>query len=132
MIPIQLYTSPTAKFDGLKLTGNLLACSIQANFLNGTCLEYDLQGHPLRPSEVEHLVQSLLSICSTSQSASFGRLLDVNLAPSNVMISAVRLHRSLSSAVYAGPLSSVCLTSLTIDSEDASQASGGKIILNED
>jgi len=34
--------------------------------------------------------------------------------------------------VYAGPLSSVCLTSLTIDSDDASQASGGKIILNGD
>ena len=130
MPQIPLYTSLTAKLDGLKLTENLSACSIQAKFQNGTCLEYDLQGQPLKLSGVEHLVQNLLSICSTSQLVSFGKLLDVNLAPSNVTISAVRLHRSSLSGVSAGPLSSVYLTSLTIDSDDASQASGGKTILS--
>jgi hypothetical protein len=132
MPQIPLYTSLTAKLGGLKVTENLSACSIQAKFQNGTCLEYDLQGQPLRLSGVEHLVQSLLSICSTSQPTSFGKLLDVNLAPSNVTISAVRLHRSSLSGVYAGPLSSVYLILPTIDFDDASQDSGGKIILNED
>ena len=56
--------------------------------------------------------------------------MDVNSPQSNVTISAVRLHRSSSSGEFAEVLSSVCLTSLTIDSDDASQASGGKTILN--
>ena len=132
MKQIPLYMSPIAKLDGLKLTENLLACSIRVNFQNGTSVEYDLQGQPLKPLAVERLVQSLLSICSTSQSASFGKLLDVNLAPSNAMICAVRLHRSLSSEVFAGPLLSVYLTSLTIESDEPNQANGGKIILSED
>ena len=132
MPQIPLYTSLTAKLDGLKLTENLSACCIQANFQNGTCLEYDLQGQALRLSEVEHLVQSLLSICSTSQPTSFGKLLDVNLAPSNVTISAVRLHKSLSSGELGEVLSSVSVILPTIDFDDASQDSGGKIILNED
>ena len=132
MPQIQLYTSLTAKLVGPRLRENLSACSIRAKFQNGTCLEYDLQGQPLRLLGVEHLVQNLLSICSTSQLVSFGKLLDVNLAPSNVTISAVRLHKSLSSGECVEVLSSVCLTSLTIDSDDANQASGGKTILNED
>ena len=132
MPQIPLYTSLTAKLVGPRLIENLSACSIRAKFQNGTCLEYDLQGQPLRLSAVEHLVQNLLSTCSTSQSVSFGKLLDVNLAPSSVTISAVRLHRSSLSGVYAGPLSSVCLILPTIDLDDASQDSGGKIILNED
>ena len=132
MTPIPLYTSPTLKLDGLKPTESLLACCIQANFQNGTCLEYDLQGQPLRLSGVEHLVQNLLSICSTSQLVSFGKLLDVNLAPSNVTISAVRLHRSSLSGVYAGPLSSVSVILPTIDLDAASQDNGGKTTHNED
>mgnify|MGYP000002088442 CR=1 FL=1 len=125
MTQIQLYTSPTVRLDGLKLTGNLLACSIRANFQSGTCLEYELRGQPLKPSEVEQVVQNLLSTCLTSPLRSFAKLLDVNLAPSNVTTSAVRLHRSLSSAGSAEVLSSVCLTSLTTESEEPSQASGG-------
>ena len=132
MTPIPLYTSLTAKLDGLKLTGNLLACCIRVSFQSGTYLEYDLQAQPLRPSAVEHLVQNLLSICLTSQLTSFGKLMDVSSPQSNVMISAVRLHKSLSSGECVEVLSSVCLTSLTIDSEDANQASGGKTIHNVD
>ena len=132
MTPIPLYTWQTAKLDGQKLTENLSACCIRVNFRSGTYLEYDLQGHPLRPSEVERLVQNLLPICLNSRLRSFEKLLDENLAPSSVTISAVRLHRSLSSVVSEDPLSSVYLTSLTIDSDDANQDNGGKTIRSED
>ena len=88
-------------------------------------------GATLKHSEVEQVVQNLLSTCLSSPLRSFAKLLDANLAPSNVMISAVRLHRSLLSAGSAEVLSSVCLTSLTIDSDDASQANGGSTILSE-
>ena len=130
MPQIQLYMSLTAKLVGPRLTENLSACSIRAKFQNGTCLEYDLQGQPLKLSEVEQVVQNLLSICLSSPLTSFGKLLDVNLAPSNVTISAVRLHRSSLSGVSVGPLSSVCLILPTIDLDGANQDSGGKIIHN--
>ena len=132
MTQTPLYMSLIAKLAGLKLTGNLLACSIRVNFRSGTYLEYDLQGHPLRPSEVEQVVQNLLLTCLSSPLKSFGKLLDANLAPSNVTISAVRLHRSSWLGESGEVLSSVYLTSLTTESDDASQDSGGKIILNED
>jgi len=127
-----VYTSLTQKLDGLKPTENLLACSIRVSFQSGTYLEYDLQGQRLEPSAVEHLVQNLLSICLTSPLKSLGKLMAVGSPQLNATISAVRLHRSSSSEGFVGPLSSVCLTSLTIDSDDASQANGGRTILNED
>jgi ribonucleoside-diphosphate reductase alpha chain len=83
--------------------------------------ELDLRGPHLKPSGVEHLVRNLLSICLTSPLKSFGRLLDANLAPSSVTISAVRLHRSLLLEEFGEVLSSVYLTSLTTDSADANQ-----------
>ena len=89
-------------------------------------------GQPLKHSEVEQVVQNLLSICLSSPLRSFGKLLDANLVPSNVMISAVRLHRSSSWEESGEALSSVYLISLTTESEELSQASGGKIIPNED
>ena len=132
MTPIPLYTSLTAKFDGLKHIENLSACSIQVSFQNGTSVEYDLRGQPLKPLEVERLVRILLLTSLNLPLKSLGRLLDVSFPPSSVTISAVRLHKSLSSEELEGPLSSVLVTSLTIDSDDASQDSGGKTILNED
>ena len=131
MTQTPLYMSLTQKLGGLKPTENLLACCIRANFQSGTFLEYELQGQPLKLSEVEQVVQNLLSICLSSPLRSFGKLLDANLAPSNVMISAVKLHRSSSWEASGEALLSVCLTSLTIDSEDASQASGGRTIRKE-
>ena len=95
-------------------------------------MEYDLQGQPLKLSEVERLVRSLLLISLNLPQKSLGKLLDVNFPPSSVTISAVRLHKSLSSEELGEVLSSVLVTSLTIDSDDASQASGGKTIHNED
>ena len=130
MTPIPLYTSPTLKLAGLKPTENLLACSIRVSFQSGTYLEYDLQGQHLKPSAVEHLVQNLLSICLTLPLKSLGKLMDVGSPQLNVTISAVRLHRSSLSVGLGEVLSSVCLTSLTIDSDDASQANGGKTILS--
>ena len=132
MTPIPLYTSLTAKLDGLKRTENLLACCIRVSFQSGTYLEYDLRGQPLKPLEVERLVRSLLLISLNLPQKSLGKLLDVNFPPSSVTISAVRLHKSLSSEEFGEALSSVSVTSLTIDSDDVSQDSGGKTILNED
>jgi hypothetical protein len=132
MTPIPLYTSPIVKLDGLKHIENLSACSIQVNFPNGTLVEYDLLGHPLRLSAVERLVQSLLSICLTSPLTSLGPLLDVNSLQSKHTISAVRLHRSLSSAALEGLPLSVSVTSLTTESDELSQDSGGKTTHNED
>ena len=131
MTPIQLYTSPILRLDGLKPTENLSACSIQVKFQSGTYLEYDLRGQHLKPSAVEHLVQNLLSICLTSPSPYLGKLMAVNCPQLNATICAVRLHRSSLSGVSEGPLSSVSLTSLTIDSDDASQDSGGLTTLSE-
>ena len=130
MTPIPLYTSPTLKLAGLKPTENLLACSIRVSFQSGTYLEYEVQAPRLEPSGVERLVLSLLSICLSSPLRSFGKLLDVSSPQLNATIYAVKLHKSSSSVGLEEVLSSVCLTSLTIDSEDASQASGGKTILN--
>ena len=132
MTPIPLYTSLTAKLDGLKLTGNLLACCIRVSFQSGTYLEYDLRGQPLKPLEVERLVRSLLLTSLNLPQRSLGRLLDVNFPQSSVTISAVRLHRSSSSEEYAEVLSSVSVTSLTIDYDGVSQVSGGKTTPNED
>jgi ribonucleoside-diphosphate reductase alpha chain len=56
---------------------------------------------------------------------SFGVLLDEGLVPSNVTISAVRLHRSSLLAVSEEVPLSVCLTLQMIESDDASQDSGG-------
>jgi ribonucleoside-diphosphate reductase alpha chain len=70
--------------------------------------------------------------CLNLPQRSLGRLLDVSFPPSSVTISAVRLHKSLSSGELGEVLSSVCLTSLTTESEDANQDSGGKTIPNED
>ena len=130
MTPIPLYTSPILKLAGLKHTENLLACSIRVSFQSGTYLAYDLQGPHLEPSGVERLVLNLLSICLSSPLRSLGKLLDDHLALSNVIISAVKLHRSSSWEASGEALLSVCLTSLTIDSDDASQANGGKTILS--
>ena len=124
MTPIPLYTSPILRLAGLKPTENLLACSIRVSFQSGTYLEYDLQGPHLEPSAVEHLVQNLLSISLTLPLRSFAKLMDVGSPQLNATISAVRLHRSSSSAGLGEVLSSVCLTSLTIDSDDANRASG--------
>ena len=132
MTRIPLYTSLTAKLDGLKPTENLLACSIQVSFQSGTYLEYDLQGQPLEPLEVERLVRSLLLTSLNLPQRSLGRLLDVSFPQSSVTISAVRLHKSLSSAELGEVLSSVSVTSLTIDYDGVSQVSGGKTIHNED
>ena len=66
MIQIPLYTSLTAKLDGLRHTENLSQCSLAVKFQSGTCLELELRGQPLRLSEVERLVQNLLLICFNS------------------------------------------------------------------
>ena len=132
MIQIPLYTSLTAKLGGLKHIENLSACSIQVSFQSGTCLEYDLQGQPLKLSEVERLVRNLLLTSLNLPQKSLGRLLGVSFPPSSVTISAVRLHKSLSSGELGEVLSSVSVILPTIEYDDASQDSGGKIILNED
>ncbi len=104
----------------------------QVSFQSGTYLEYDLQGQPLKPLEVERLVRSLLLTSLNLPQRSLGRLLDVSFPQSSVTISAVRLHKSLSSAELGEVLSSVSVTSLTIDYDGVSQVSGGKTIHNED
>jgi len=125
MIQIPLYTSLIAKLDGLKDIENLSQCCLLVRFQSGTSLELDLRGQPLRLSEVERLVQNLLLTCFNSPWKSFGPLLVEDLAPLSATIYAVRLHKSSSSAVCEGLLSSVSVTSLTIDYDGASQDSGG-------
>ena len=126
MTPIPLYTSLTAKIGWAKAYRELISLLYSGQLPKWDVSEYELQGQPLRPSEVEQVVQSLLSICLTSPLRSFAKLLDANLAPSNVMISAVKLHRSLSSAGYGEVLSSVSVTSLTTESDELSLDSGGQ------
>jgi len=125
MTQIQLYTSLTAKLDGLNLTGNLSRCSLAVKYPSGTFLELDLQGQPLRPSEVERLVQSLLLTSSNSPWKSFEHLLDDDSVPSSVTTSVVRLHKSLSLGESDAAPSSVSVILPTTEYDELNQGSGG-------
>ena len=125
MEPTVSYTYQTQKLVGPRRTENSSLCSIVVKFQSGTYLEYDLRVPPSKHSEVEHLGQSLLRICSGSPLRSFAPLLDVGSVLSNATIYAVRLHRSSSWEGSEEVPLSVSVTLQTTESEEPSQDSGG-------
>jgi hypothetical protein len=63
MNQIQSLSFQIVNLGGQPRIGNLYKCSLQVEYQNGTCQNYDLPERGLRPSAVERVVQILLKDC---------------------------------------------------------------------
>ena len=125
MQPTQLLMLTIRRSDGRNRLGSWYHCCIRVKFPDGTLAEYDLQAPRSRLSEVVQVALNHSSIYSSSQLNSFKDLLVESLAPLNATIFAVRLLKSSSLEGSGEVLSSVSLTSQTIESDEPSQDNGG-------